>query len=57
MMTEDQIERRVEHMTDALDRRYMNSAMSEADYTAQLAKIDRWADWERRFARESTDAE
>lgn len=47
-MTEDQIERRVEKMTDRLDARYMadGSAMTEAEYKAELKDIDDWAQTE-----------
>jgi hypothetical protein len=45
-LTDDQIERRVEHLTDALDRAYLKSAMPEAEYRQRLAKIDAWADAE-----------
>lgn len=43
-MTEDQIERRVERLFDALDRRFMNSAMTQAEYDAAAADISAWAD-------------
>ena len=42
-MTEQQIERMVEMRIDALDRTYLNSAMTEADYKAAIREIDQWA--------------
>ena len=43
-MSEDEIERRVERMVDALDRRFMKSAMDQAQYDAEMAKINQWAE-------------
>jgi len=43
-MTEDQIERRVELMTDAVDARYMAGRLTETDYQRELREIDRWAE-------------
>jgi hypothetical protein len=51
-MTEDMIERIVESRTDAIDRRYMARSITEAEYRAELAALDKWAEWESRFARE-----
>lgn len=42
-MTEDQIERRVERMTDSLDRRYLTSSMTADEYAAEARRIDAWA--------------
>lgn len=42
-MTEDQIERRVERMTDSLDRRYLTSSMTADEYNAECRRIDAWA--------------
>jgi hypothetical protein len=42
-MTEQQIERWVEQVTDAIDVAYMSSAMSEARYKAALASVERRA--------------
>lgn len=42
-MTEDQIERQVERMTDSVDRRYMTSDMTADEYAAELRRIDAWA--------------
>jgi hypothetical protein len=50
-MTEDQIERQVEAQMDSLDRRYLNSPMTEAQYKAAVRKIDRWAAEQLRLAR------
>jgi hypothetical protein len=55
-MTEDQIERRVESMTDAVDREYLSSNMTEAGYRHRLKQIDDWASlkyYELRLARKS----
>lgn len=38
-MTEDQIERAVERQVDRLDREYLTSGMSDADYKARLEAI------------------
>lgn len=42
-MSEDEIERRVERMVDVLDRRFMTSKMDQAQYDAEMAKIDAWS--------------
>jgi hypothetical protein len=42
-MTEDQIERQVERMTDALDRRYLPGSMTADEYNAECRRIDAWA--------------
>jgi hypothetical protein len=42
-MTEDQIERQVERMTDALDRRHLTSSMTADEYAAECRRIDAWA--------------
>lgn len=39
-MTEDQIERAVERQIDRLDREYLTSGMSDADYNARLGAIN-----------------
>jgi hypothetical protein len=55
-MTEDQIERRVESMTGAVDREYLSSNMAEAGYRHRLKQIDDWASlkyYELRLARKS----
>ncbi len=45
-MTEDQIERRVERVMDALDGRYMNGLLSQEDYDWEVRNINGWADME-----------
>jgi hypothetical protein len=55
-MTEDQIERRVESMMDAVDREYLSSNMTEANYRHRLKQIDDWAflkNYELRLGRKS----
>lgn len=42
-MTEEQIERWVEKVTDAIDVAYLSSGMTEERYKAALADIDRRA--------------
>jgi hypothetical protein len=44
ILTEDQIERRVESMFDSLDRQLMRSAIDQATYDAEAHKISKWAD-------------
>lgn len=39
-MTEEQIERRVERQIDALDTRYMAGELTEAQYDAEMRRID-----------------
>lgn len=45
-MTSDQIELRVEKMTDALDRRFLaeGSSMTQHEYDRQIESIAQWAD-------------
>jgi hypothetical protein len=50
-MTEDQIERHVERMVDRLDRRFLNSSMSQAEYDSEMKQVSLWADAEYRFIR------
>lgn len=52
-MTEDQIEREVEKRVDRLDRNFMNSFMTQADYDAAMRAIDRWAEYQYLFATKS----
>jgi uncharacterized membrane protein len=42
-LTEDQIECRVEKMTDRADARFMGGEIDEPEYKAQLKEIDMWA--------------
>lgn len=44
MMTEEQIERRVELATDSIDRRYMNTDMTTAEYEVEMGKLNEWAE-------------
>jgi uncharacterized membrane protein len=37
------IARRVEGMTNRLDRRYMNGEISHDEYNAEIKSIDKWA--------------
>lgn len=39
-MSEDQIERMVEHKMDRLDKAYMRGNISEDDYNRKIAEID-----------------
>jgi folate-dependent tRNA-U54 methylase TrmFO/GidA len=43
-MTEEQIERQVEWQTDRLDARFLNSPMTQAEYDAEIAALNRWAE-------------
>lgn len=43
-MTEDQIERRVEKMTDHLDRCLMSGAMTQRDYDKNMRELNRWSE-------------
>ena len=49
-MTEDQIERKVQKLIDALDKRFIeqNSSMSLEEYDKAMEEIDRWAGMEYR---------
>lgn len=42
-MTEDQIERQVERMTDKLDHAFTTTDMSQKEYDARYKAIDAWA--------------
>jgi tellurite resistance protein len=43
VVTEDQVERAVERMTDSVDRQFMAGHMTPAEYDARIKEIDRWA--------------
>jgi hypothetical protein len=43
-MSEEQIERAVESRTNALDRRLMRGAITQAEYDAEMRALSRWAD-------------
>lgn len=45
-MTEEQLELHVELRTDALDRVYLNTDMTEAEYKQKLREIETWANVE-----------
>ncbi len=49
-MTEDQIERIVCNRTDRIDARYMTSNMTEAEYKAELAALNAWAEQQYKLA-------
>lgn len=42
-MTEDDIERIAARRMDNLDRRYLSTDMTEADYDREVRAIDAWA--------------
>lgn len=42
-MTDEQIERIAEHAMDALDRRLMRNELTQAEYDAEVRKLDRAA--------------
>ena len=42
-MTEDQIERRVEQIRDALDARLMRGTITQAVYDHEVSTLDKWA--------------
>lgn len=42
-MTEDQIERRVEQLTDRADAALMAGECGQAEYDTRIANISRWA--------------
>ena len=46
-MTDEQIERRVEKMVDHLDRVFLASDMSQADYDKAMADAHKWAEGKR----------
>jgi hypothetical protein len=48
-MTEEQIERRVEKRTDAVDRDFMAGRLSQTEYDAAMRELTAWADREYRF--------
>jgi len=42
-LTEEQIERRVERITDSLDRQLMNNSLTQEEYDAEIKHLDQWA--------------
>jgi Mg/Co/Ni transporter MgtE len=49
-MTEEQIEAAIARKTDALDRRYLTTSLTEEEYKAALKEIDAWAEAQYRAA-------
>ena len=49
-LSEHQLEITVGWRTDALDTRYIQGKVSDAEYKADLASIDAWADAQRNTA-------
>ncbi len=49
-MTEEQIERAVERITDSLDRRFMSGVISQKKYDADMKELAQWADNQYRTA-------
>lgn len=47
-MTEDQIERHVQHYFDRLDRKLMSGRLSQEQYDTEAEQIRLWADSEYR---------
>lgn len=45
-MSEHEIECRVERMVDRLDARYMRGELSDAEYRAEMERINQWAKME-----------
>jgi len=43
MLNEDQIERQVEWAMNRLDRKFMNSDMSQEEYDKAVKELDTWA--------------
>lgn len=43
-MTEDEVEHRVEKMTNALDRQLMRGVIDQTTYDSAIADLARWAD-------------
>jgi uncharacterized membrane protein len=43
-MNEEQIEARVEKMTDRLDRRFMSGEIDQPEYDRSTREISKWAD-------------
>lgn len=47
-LTEEQIERRVEQMTDLLDLQLMKGVLSQKDYDSNMRDLAEWANAKRR---------
>jgi hypothetical protein len=52
-MTEDQIERRVEHMVNVADARLMRGRLAQAEYDAEMKRIHAWAEAQYQKAKQS----
>lgn len=50
-MTEDQIERIYERQMDKLDLQYTKGMLTNEEYNAEIAELDRWCNDEYRQAR------
>lgn len=50
-MTEERIERTIEHAMDKLDERFMRGEISRAKYAHEVEKLDAWAEREYRKVR------
>jgi hypothetical protein len=48
-MTAEQVERLVEHQTDAIDAAFMAGRITQEEYDRKVRELDRWA--EERFRR------
>jgi hypothetical protein len=48
-LTEEQIERRVERMTDRVDARLMNGSLTQEAYDVAIEFVNEWAEREYRF--------
>jgi hypothetical protein len=57
MMTLDMIERIVERRFDRLDSRFTARLISQEEYDLACERIDKWAKWEYRFAKEEGTSE
>jgi hypothetical protein len=55
-MTEDQIERRIERVMDALDARLMDGRLSQADYDWEVKNLETWASQQYRASGYEPDA-
>lgn len=55
-MTEEEIERRVERMTDNLDRLFLRGAVSHKAYSTSMKELHQWAEAKYREAKQCTSA-
>jgi hypothetical protein len=56
LMTEEEIERRVERMTDNLDRLFLRGAVSHKAYSTSMKELHQWAEAKYREAKQCTSA-